>query len=343
MKKLLLASAVGLSLLASTATAEIVKGVGYDKNYDRALARAKLNALDNFNGSWIVSDKRVFDGEYSEKQKEYSGGRIGYYEVLSWDGEKVIIKADVQPQDNTVISNTHKIDEQIKKDLDDAVKHQKKIDGAYKHLQDSKEAFKVIVNKTEYIPNGDTVIVHMDIDIVWNPKWLSDSKSLAITIGKEGETSYGVQNKIVGSIANTMINNGHGVFAAVLGSAAWKEEKKKPTGMICYGSTHKSVASECYDTGKKLQFPSVMRIEMKAKDNTDKQIFRTVHSVEQSKLYENISSGTKKSHSSFRTLDMKYLQPTVAIYEKERYNVKYGFEIDVDRLASVDEFEFEIN
>lgn len=341
MKKLLLASAVGLSLLASTATAEIVKGVGYDKDYDRALARAKLHAVDQFNGSWIVSDKIIKDGEYSESSKEYSGGRIKSYDVVSWDGEKMIIEADVVPQDNTVISNSHKLDQQIKQDLQEALENQKKISSAYKHLQDSKQAFKVIVKESKFIPNGDTVIVHMDIDIVWNPKWLSDSKSLAMTIGKEGETSYGVHNKIVGGITNHMMTNGHPIFAAILGSATWKDEKKQPTGMICYGKTHKSVANECYDTGKNLQFPHVMKIEMKAMGDS-KQLFRTVHSVEQSKLYENIAAGTKKHHSSFRSLDMKYLQPTVAIYEKEKYNVKYGFEIDVDRLAAVQEFEFEI-
>lgn len=339
MKKLLLATAI--SLFASTASADIVSGVGYDKNYDRALARAKLNAVDQFNGSWVVGDKRVFDGEYTEERKEYSGGRIKSYEVVSWDGEKMVIKADVVPQDNTVTSNTTKLDEKMHAAINEAVQDQKKINEAYSYLNDKSEAFKVIVKDTKFIPNGETIIVHMDLDIVWDQKWISDSKSLAVTIGREGETSHGVHNKIVGAITNSAITNGNPIFGAILGSATWKEENTKPTPMVCYGSKQRSVASECYDTGTKLNFPSVMKIEMHGV-NQDQLVFRTVHNVEAKKLYENIAPNTTKSHHTFRTLDMKYLQPTVAIYEKERYNVKYGFEIDADRIAAVDEFKFVI-
>jgi hypothetical protein len=341
MKKLLLATAVGLTLFGSTAAAEMVDGVGYGKDFETALSAAKVNATDKFNGSWVISDKRIHDGVYTEEKAEMSGGRILSYEIKSWDGEKLVIEADVVKQDNTVISNTTKFDHEMKKNLDDMLKHQEKVNKAYDKLGNYTDALKVEMNDMKMIPQGDKVMVHMNVNIVWNPKWVSDSKSLAMTIGEEGETTYGIHNKIVGSITNMAITNGHGVLGAIVGTTFWKEEKRKSTGMMCYGSKPRSVASECYDTGKTLYFPSTLRIEMWGMEGNDK-VFRTVHSVENNKLYENIPAGTTKQHHSFRTLDMKYLQPTLAIYEEMVYNVKYGFVIDAKRLKQVDEFKFVI-
>lgn len=343
MKKLLtVASAVALIVTANVADAGTYKGIGYGSHFGTALAQARLDALQQANGTWVSSVTTLDQNELEEKIAEYQGGVIKSYQIEKWDGKTLILIAEIdETSNNTVSSNKAKIDSDIKNQINELLDEQKRFNEAFSHIEDKESAFKIVTNSINFRSTGHSVIVEVDIDIMWQDKWISDSKGLLKVQNREGSTTYGFRNKFVGGVTNHLINNGHPIFAAIAGQAAWKDEEVKNSPMICFGTTKSSVANECFDSGRQLNFGTRMILRMDAMQGNEI-LFHTKRATENQALYEYIAPNTVKSHRNFKSLDMKYLQPTVAIYSEERVNMRYGLEIPSDVATKIDEFKFKV-
>lgn len=174
MKRLILSLLFLFSLNASAA--EVVAS-GFGKDYNEALLNAKVTALDKVNGAWIHGDSKVRDGMFSEKITQYNGGVITKYEVLRNDSTHVIIKANVEPRTNKMVTNTTDVSS-LRSSLEGHTEAYQRKYVAGKAIDDRNKAFALKVEKVEYENLGKATKVSMIVNMSYQPKWIEDYNSL---------------------------------------------------------------------------------------------------------------------------------------------------------------------
>ena len=178
-----------LFLFSLTASAFEVVASGMGKDYNEALLNAKVSALDSVNGVWINGDSRVRNGMFSEKITQYNGGVITYYEVLRNDKTFVIIKANVEPRSNKMITNTADV-RALRSPLEGHMDEYKRKHVAGMSIDDRNKAFAVKVEKVEYQNNGANTKVTMVVDMSYQEKWINDYNELRQLAGDIELTSF---------------------------------------------------------------------------------------------------------------------------------------------------------
>lgn len=335
MKKTVLALA--LAAFANSAAAEVVTVAGYGDNYSTALANCQLTAIKRVTGTWIASEQSVKNGKYVEDMAAYDGAIINRTQVLSFDNHAMVCEVDVDPvKDNKVITKQSQVPvPEIKRHNEE----RQDFDRSLKFVDKSSRALKVIVNDITYKPRGETTIVYVDVDIVWDPKWVSDMTRLLKKTNMKGETTYDLQNQLAGVMGNVAITSGVPVFGAIVGQMMEEKHRITDDNMVCFAERHHQIADDCFTTGRPLNSFAGNTITIYGSAAGG---IKFVHKVEQKDMWQRILPHQVKSHSNFRNIKMTYLQPGVAIYTKERQKVRFGFEIKTERLEQADKFNFVI-
>jgi hypothetical protein len=339
MKKSLLV----LALLASTtANAEVVKVAGYGDNYSQAVANCELTAIKKVTGTWIASEKRLSDGKYSEEIAAYGGAVINYTHVLSYAGNAVVCEVDVDPvKDNKVITKENEVPV---KDISKLNRDAKEFNKALEFVDQREKALKAIVNDVTYKPMGDHTNVYVDVSVVWDPKWVSDVKTLLKKRGIKGDTTSNLGNELLGSVINVFATSGHPIFASVAGDLMYETHQTSDDNMICFAKKAKHIADDCYETIRPLKsfHDRSIKIVGEGVDANGDRVEWFIHKIEVKDLYEILYPNKTKGHNGLLNSKVTYLSPGIAIYTDEKQRVQFGFQIDSDRLEMVKKFKFVI-
>lgn len=173
----LLITSVGVFATEVTAYAE-------GENYNEALRKAKIIAIDRANGTWIKSIASTDGNKYKEKITEYGGGFIKSYEVLENGINFVKIKANVERGEQSVHINSAAIPSTMFDDLLDKKIQQEKLKKAIATLDSRSDAIAFKITKVEYLPNNDKTLVVIEGDARIQDSWYDSYKNLSHVAGQ---------------------------------------------------------------------------------------------------------------------------------------------------------------
>lgn len=158
---------------------------GYGKDYNEALDRAKINALEQVTASWINGDSYVRNGMFSEKITQYNGGVIRSYKVLKNDTNYVVIEAEVVPRaKNGMTTNTANVPSDMRGELTGrAENYQRKID-ATAAINDRNKALSFVVEEVNYNNMGRETEVTIIGTMRFQDKWVRDYTELTKEAGE---------------------------------------------------------------------------------------------------------------------------------------------------------------
>jgi hypothetical protein len=170
-------------LFSLNAFALEVMASGFGRDYEHSLTNAKMNALDSVNGAWVNGDSYVRNGMFSEKITQYNGGVITNYEVLRNDKTFVIIKANVEPRSNKMVTNTANVSS-LRGSIEGHADEYKRKATAVKSIDNLNKAFAVDVEKVQYENFGATTRVTMLVTMSYQEKWINDYNDLKRMAGE---------------------------------------------------------------------------------------------------------------------------------------------------------------
>lgn len=340
--KRLIALLLSISV-ASLAVATEVIVTGYGSSYEAALKDAKTQATERVVGTWLNSEQSYDNGKYDEVMVQYNGGVITKYEVLSRDINSVTIKAQVEKnKTNIVVGHSIEISSELRDKLSLVSEKNNQIANAVQYLNDKNKAFAVTVNKIDYANLGNRTQVTLYVTFGWNPKWISDIESLAMTIDQKTSSTSNARSS-AGAVGVTSAIGVFGPIGAIAGSilyspVAGPKPKTRPEPAICFGSTRTWSTSDCYIINSAMtNFTSSTRFEIQGMSNKSKVLISNGN-IDNLKLYENLYSGQKKR--DIIGLNDSYDNPTMILYKEETHSLKVQFDAPTQQLATVDKFNF---
>lgn len=329
--------------VASLAVATEVVVTGYGSSYEAALKDAKTQATERVVGTWLNSEQSYDNGKYDEHMVQYNGGVIAKYEVLSRDANSVTIKAQVEKnKTNTVIGHSVEVPNSIRENLASIAEKNSQIAEAVQYLNDKNKAIAIAVNKIDYVNLGERTRVTLDVTFGWNPKWISDVESLAVTIDQKTLPTSNARPAIAAAGVTSAIGL-FGPIGAIVGSmlyspVAGPSPTDKPESAICFGTTRTWTPSKCYIVNSPMtNFTSSTPFELQGLSNKSKVIISNGN-VDNLKLYENMYPGQKKR--DIIGLSDNYANPTMILYKEESHSLKIQFDAPTHQLAKVDKFNF---
>lgn len=324
-------------LYASALSAEVVTVDGYGDDFESAVRNAKLAAIENVVGTFIIGGREwQTDDSVFEKVKEYHGGYIKSYDVLEYKNDRVTIKADVERiKDNSLHVGGNTIDmSQFKPQIDNYNSRRAIIE----ELDDPRKAFNMKINSVRIDPKEHKYQFRINGTIQWQPKWVSDLETFVFSTQDEGKIHTNLNDNIASGTFNLL--NAYGPAGAVLGSVAHSAIKvdypTDNTSMVCFAKTVFKSVDYCYDLAggfKKMPIYSEMPTSIIGKDKDGKEIFNHRINIKSDNMYETIHKGqTKKRLFSEITFD----QPGYIIYSDAERVFTVLLDINADIAANIE-------
>ena len=338
MKKLILLISLILSFSFSLAGAESSKDSvkvisrGYGSNYDEQLLNAKIAALSNAIGRFIVGDT-IFNSEKNkviQNIKEYHGGYIESYNIISTASDYVEIDAIVKiTKDNKIyIQGDNEID--IQDQLNNYNNKREIID----YLDNPINAFFVKVNGIEIQPQIYSIQFKINSSIMWQPKWVSDLETFVTEFTSPGKTSQSVNVNMVAK----GVYRPHVDLVQVLFESKPRQSEEE---MVCFAKDSGNDVDACRNlAGGFRNMPpySEMPINVIGIDKDDKIIFTRKILVKSTNLYESVyRNQTKKYFLTKRTFD----QPAYIVYKYGKQDFINTIDIDNNVAQDIKKFRLE--
>ena len=298
---------------------QVVEARGYGPTQELRLKKAKLNALGEVVGAFIIGELsyRSDRDKIFENIKEYYGGYIESYQIIKETSEYIDIKAIVRVvKDNKVyIQGDNEID--IEDELNNYNSKREIID----YLDNPTIAFHVKVNNINIEPQPDTIRFKINSDVMWQPKWISDLETFVTEFTSKGKTSQNINIRMVSQ-------RGYQPGLSIVQALFESEPKQSDEPMVCFAENSGNNVDHCRNlAGGFMNMPiySELPIVIKGYDKNNNEIFKRKVFVNGNKLYENVyRNQTKKYFLTKRTFD----QPAFIVYKNE--NAQFNIIIDVN-------------
>lgn len=298
---------------------QVVEARGYGPTQELRLRKAKLNALGEVVGAFIIGELsyRSDRDKIFENIKEYYGGYIESYQIIKETSEYTDIKAIVRVvKDNKVyIQGDNEID--IEDELNNYNNKREIID----HLDDPLQAFHVKVNGIHIEPQPHTIRFKINSHVMWQPKWISDLETFVTEFTSKGKTSQNINIRMVSQ-------RGYQPGVGIIQSLFESKPQQNDTPMVCFAENSGNNVDQCRNlAGGFMNMPrySEMPIDVKGYNKDDELIFTKRVLVKSTNLYESVyRNQTKKYFLTKRTFD----QPAYIVYKKG--NTKFNIIIDVN-------------
>jgi hypothetical protein len=255
---------ISLMFLASVAVAEEVKVTGYGANYNSALENAKVAALEMGASTFLIGESTARNGRLTEEIDQYNGGIINKYSVISQrntgSGVEVTIVADVVPKNNKVLHGKNVLN----LDFEEYQKREKIIN----RLDNVGKAIHAKVTHSQSKIGRYETTVRGTVLLTWQPKWITDMKSLGVVMDDKGKTSNNVYDNVSGSVVNALMTRG-GFIGAMIGmgvDSAVRPNTPPPSDsmMYCFSQFYNS-SFNCTNAGVDLNFPRNPKLVIVAK------------------------------------------------------------------------------
>ena len=305
---------------------------GYGSNYEEQLLNAKIAALSNAIGSFIVGDT-IFNSEKDkviQNIKEYHGGYIESYNIISTASDYVEIDAIVKiTKDNKIyIQGDNEID--IQDQLNNYNNKREIID----YLDNPTNAFFVKVNDIEIQPQIYSIQFKINSSIMWQPKWVSDLETFVTEFTSPGKTSQSINVNMVAK----GVYRPHVDLVQVLFESKPRQSEEE---MVCFAKDSGNDVDACRNlAGGFRNMPpySEMPINVIGIDKDDKIIFTRKILVKSTNLYESVyRNQTKKYFLTKRTFD----QPAYIVYKYGKQDFINTIDIDNNVAQDIKKFRLE--
>jgi predicted DNA-binding antitoxin AbrB/MazE fold protein len=336
MKKTLLV----LLLASSSVFAKEVVVDGYGDTYESALKNAKVAAIEQVTGTWINAEHKLKDNKYSEDIVQYNGGVIKSYKVLSYDGNKIKIRADVDKVKNNIVDNiqSSSIDVNQRELLEQRRDNYRKIKESVESLNDASKALSFKPSKVDYLNHGEITRVVVRGNISWIPKWTSDVKSLVGEAGNPGTVENDIKQRVAGGVIHNLLMS-NPIVAGVASIPATKisqsTRQNDSTPMICF--TNKNNCNVIQRSMSNFQHKNSFRLEVTGRDFDHNIVQRTIE-FDRNNLWQNIYAGTTETGNF--NIRYTYRNDTLMINENAVMPVQFYFDVKTADLVKVDNFNY---
>jgi hypothetical protein len=317
-----------LLFISSIASAKEVTVTGRGSTYDRALANAKMLALENVTGTFVIGQSEYKDKEFRESMEQYNGGiiksfRVKEYKELSSHVEVTITADVVEKKDNRIAG---KNEQSFNIQFDEHEQRRVVVD----QLDNVNNMIAIDVEKPTYQIDRYESIVSVVVDMRMQPKWVSDMQAFTNVIGEEGNTSNNAYSSIHGSIVSSAITSNPiaAVFAGVM--TAPKEKKKSDETMVCFAKSRGSFLN-CKNIG--VSFVKIPKYPQLVVEVISDGVKYTVYKQRlELQMYEFVHPGEYRSHYFFKSYKEEFNQPAWVVYTGESEKRNLRFKLD-NRIA----------
>lgn len=313
-----------LLFISSIASAKEVTVTGRGSTYDRALANAKMLALENVTGTFVIGQSEYRDKEFRESMEQYNGGVIKSFRVTEYKEFlhhiEITITADVvEKKDNRVAG---KNEQSFNMQFDEHEQRRVVVD----KLDNVNNMIAINVNKPTYEIDRHSSIISIGIDMRMQPKWVSDMQAFTDVMGEEGSTSNNAYSSVHGGIVSSVITSNPvaAVLVGVLSAPAPKKTSEQT--MVCFAKTRGSFLN-CKNVG--VSFVKIPKYPQLVVEVISDGVKYTVYKQRlDMKMYEFVHPGEYRQHYFFKSYKEQFHQPAWVIYTEETEERILRFKLD---------------
>jgi len=313
-----------LLFISSIASAVEVTVTGRGSTYDRALANAKMLALENVTGTFVIGQSEYKDKEFRDSMEQYNGGVIKSFRVKEYhDGGKfveVTITADVvEKKDNRIDG---KNEQPFSIQFDEHEQRRVVVD----KLDNINNMVAITVGKPTYEIDRHSSIISLEVEMKLQPKWVSDMQAFTDVIGEKGSTSNNAYSSIHGGVVSSMIGS-NPVGAVMIGVLAAPAPKKtSEQTMVCFGGRRGSFL-DCKNVGVSfVKIPKYPQLVVEVvSDGVKYKVYKQRLDMS---MYEFVHPGEYRNHSFFKSYKEQFHQPSWVIYTGEKQERILRFKLD---------------
>ena len=303
-----------LLVVSATAGAVEVTVTGQGSTYDRALANAKMLALEQVTGTFVIGESEYKDNVFRDSMEEYNGGVIKSFRVKEHNRfnthVEVTITADVvEKKDNRVEG---KNGQPFNVEFEEFEQRRAVVD----KLDNVNRMVAINVDKPTYEIDRLYSTVSIRVGMKVQPKWISDVQSFTSVIGEEGRTSNNTYANIHGGIVTSMIGSNPIAAVAVGVLGEQKQRANSEQTMVCFGTTRNTFL-DCKNVGVSfVNIPTNPKLVVEViSDSVKYKVWEQELDV---KMYEFVPAGGQRGHHFFKSYKKTFHQPTWIIYTDER-------------------------
>ena len=321
-----------LLFLSSVAFAKEVTVTGYGSTYERALANAKMQALESVTGTFIIGEREMKNDRYNERAEQYNGGIIKSFRVIEQrqenSGVVVTIVADVvEKKDNRI---TGKNEQEFKIEFGEHEQRRVVVD----KLDDVNNMVAFNVSRPTYEIDRHSSIITLNIDMQLQPKWVSDMQAFTDVIDEKGKTRSNTYANIHGGVVSALLSVNPFAAVAVGVAGAPSEPQYSEKNMVCFASSRGSFMN-CKTVGVTfVNIPKYPKLIVEVVANGVS--YRAYETELDMKLYEYVHPGDYKQHRIFKSYRETFHQPAWMIYTNERQNKRVQFSLDNNLAKNVE-------
>ena len=312
MKKTLLS----LLFVSFFAHAEEVTVTGYGTDFNSALQNAKVAALEKGASTFMIGKNEARDGRVYENIDQYNGGVIKSYDVIdaqrTANGFNVTIVADVEPKNN-----------QVRTTQEQFIEFDERYTVADRLSNVSDAIVAQAAKPTLNIGSGMTT-VSVNVELSWQPKWLSDMRSFTSVINEDGRKHNNIHENVAGGLTNFAL----GAAGPIAGWLTWEATKPPPVQrsdsmMVCFNDG-------CKNLNVDINLPRNPKLVLAA----DNGMVLAEHFVN-IELYKFASAGDVEYNRYVRSFKETYDQPALVVYENRKQVVRLKFNQPTNVLRNV--------
>lgn len=313
-----------LLFISSIASAKEVTVTGRGSTYDRALANAKMLALENVTGTFVIGESEYRDKEFRESMEQYNGGVIKSFRVKEYkefpQHIEVTITADVvEKKDNRIAG---KNEQSFNMQFDEHEQRRVVVD----KLDNVNNMIAIDVAKPTYEIDRYSSVISMPFQMKMQPKWVSDMQAFTDVIGEDGKTSNNAYSSIHGGVVSSVVTSNPiaAVLVGVLGAPA--PQKTSEQTMVCFAKTRGSFLN-CKNIG--VSFVKIPKYPQLVVEVISDGVKYTVYKQRLDlKMYEFVHPGEYRQHYFFKSYKEQFHQPAWVIYTGETEERILRFQLD---------------
>ena len=329
-----------LMFTANLAASEVI-ATGYGTTVDLALQNAKTLAIEQTAGTFVTGKTSVIDETYRSRIDQYHGGLIRRYQVLAIAQSEGLISARIEAdvdtdKINTVLSDLGaEVSAEIGQQLSSAADEFERTGRIVEALDDPNQAFVIRIAKVTYLNRGPVTDVEIDAQIMLNPKWYDDVKTMARTIGRKVDLGSAWSDALWGLAALSVIVN-----PALPGSinhlarASERKQQPSPEYAACFGRDMTRDVDECYEIRRPLEhvtYQDRWPIELSLIDGEMENVLGKYPVNIRNQLFVEVRQGTSLYFTS-SARERRFENPGVLLFEQSMMPFKYALTLPTTAL-----------
>lgn len=319
-----------------------VIGDGYGADFNESLRNAKINALEQIIGTFIIAESwwSTDDEKIFEKIKTYHGGYIEKYSILESSSNYVKIRATIN--DDTINSISIKGDEiNVNEEILNKYHHKKERAEFFREFDNPSQAFNFQIESIDITPDNYGSTFSIKYKLNWNDYWISNFKQFIKINSNEGQIETDTSEQIVNTVLFKIAQVGlEPLVAATFMVDSFTPKKiHSDEPMYCFTKNDGNDIQNCYSTNlhfQKMPLLNEFCFEIIGLNEDGQVLFAQKAFISNLSLYEIIYPNTQKDMFFYKR---KFYQPTFLINANEEYASSIKTRIESERFHKIKKFK----